>query len=649
MKKGKKQARSASRINLIALISLAFVLAGQSLLYTSPQDQTKIPAAFWIALGGAAVFAFGWLRGKPGGKAKPANADRAALWIGTGALFSILATFTMLLFQRRGAQNYIPVVSFWFFAMISLFAAFSPKLPRLRAVRAWAYEHRYELIGIGLATLLAFWLRFYKLGSIPRVVNGDEGLVGLNAQQTHLPFLANPFALWENFGALYLQSINLALNLFGVSPFSLRLMAAIGGTLAIPALYLFTRQVAGKRVALVAALLLAFSHTHIHFSRTVAVAYVQGTWLIPLEAFFFLRGLATKRSWMMAASAILLALHFSVYLDSQIALAALTGFSLVAAIFLHPWMRGRWRQLAAFYGSFAILILPEMVYASRRPGLFFDRLNALGSFQTGWITERMSESGQTLLPVLWERATHAFLSLIFYPAFDFYGSPIPMLSLVSGSLFLIGLIFTLTWARRPSFLLLNSYFWTGTLAVGLFAIPPSADSYRMLVVLPAAFLMAAVGLEQSLQAFQMSWSKARLAYSGAVVAVLSTLLVFNIWAYFGQFAGQCLYGRDSTPARFASYLGNYLATLEPFTEGYLLSDETFFYGSHASVDFLSRHHPVTNIPEEVSGWSAPRYAVLIATPNRIDELKTWVEENPGGVLTFQYDCGTPILMAYEIR
>jgi hypothetical protein len=648
MKKGKKS-RPASQINLIALIGLALVLVGQSLLYTLRQSGSHIPWPFWLSVSGAVIFVLAWQRGKAVKGSKRDGPNRAGLWIGTAIALSLLTTFTMILFQHASRHNYIPVLSFWLLAMLSLLAAFAPRLPKISALRGWVYEHRYELAGILLTTILAFGLRFYKLGFIPRVVNGDEGLVGLNAQQTQMAFLANPFALWENFGALYLQSISLALTLFGVSPFSLRLMAAIGGTLAIPALYLLGRQVAGKRIALIAALLLAFSHTHIHFSRTVAVAYVQGTWLIPLELFFFLRGLSLKKSWLMTASAILLAVHFSVYLDSQIALAGLTAFSLAAAIFLRPWLKERWRQLAVFYGSFVILILPEMVYAVGKPGLFFDRLNALGSFQTGWIAERMSEHGQTLLAVLGERVAHAFLSLIFFPAYDFYGSPVPMMSLISGSLFLIGLLFTAAWARRAPFLLLNAIFWTGTLAVGLFAIPPSADSYRMLVVLPAAFLMAAVGLDQSLQVFQLSWAKARLAYTGAAAAVLATLLVFTLWAYFGLFAGQCLYGRDSTPARFASYLGNYLATLEPYTEGYLLSDETFFYGSHASVDFLSGQHMLTNVPEGVLDWEPPRYAVLIATPNRIDELKTWADENPGGVLTVQYDCGTPMLMAYEMR
>jgi hypothetical protein len=261
----------------------------------------------------------------------------------------------------------------------------------------------------------------------------------------------------------------------------------------------------------------------------------------------------------------------------------------------------------------------------------------------------MADTGSAMWQVLGERVLHAFLSLIFYPAFDFYGSPVPMLSLVSGSFFLLGLILALAWARQTGFLLLNVYFWTGTLAVGLFAIPPSADSYRMLVVLPAAFILAALGLDKTLQALNLTWARTRLAYAGAAVTVLASLALFNLWAYYGQFAGQCLYGRDSSPARFASYLGNYLATLEPYVDGYLLSDDVYFYGSHASVSFLSNHHPVFNVPDSVDTLVPERFDAVIASPDRIFELRNWAELHPGGVLTYQYDCGMSILLAYEFK
>jgi hypothetical protein len=252
---------------------------------------------------------------------------------------------------------------------------------------------------------------------------------------------------------------------------------------------------------------------------------------------------------------------------------------------------------------------------------------------------------------LFERVVHAFLSLIYYPAFDFYGSPLPMLSLLSAALFILGLGVAVWRTRAPQYLLLNGYFWVGTLSIGLFAIPPSADSYRMLVVLPAALLLASIGLEHLLGAMRIQWrpAAARLGYLVAVGLVVSTTLGFNLWAYFGQFAGQCLYGRDSPPARFASFLGKYLGHLQPHVDSYLLSDELFFFGSHASAQFLGAGHVIQNFAAPIAEFTPRDGDVIIASPNRVAELRDWAQQHPGGELQFQYDCGEPILTVYEFK
>ena len=135
-----------------------------------------------------------------------------------------------------------------------------------------------------LVTLGAALLRFIDLGQLPRVINGDEGLIGQFVLAAKRNPLANPWSLFENIGGLYRHGIGMMIKLFGQTPFALRLLPAIGGTLAIPALYVLARELFGRRVALMAAILLAVSHAHIHFSRTVAVTYIQSTLFAPLDS-----------------------------------------------------------------------------------------------------------------------------------------------------------------------------------------------------------------------------------------------------------------------------------------------------------------------------------------------------------------------------
>lgn len=227
-----------------------------------------------------------------------------------GFSFSALAAGAMASFMLFTRVNYIPVVTIWVlgagaYVYAFLEAPFDPKV-----FFEWIRKNRVEIFTVAVVVLFAAAVRFYQLGALPRVLDGDEGSVGLSARQTVQGPLANPFALWENFGALYLQAINISLKLFGVNAFGLRLLPAIGGVLAIPSLYLLARWIGGRRIALIAVLILAFSHSHIHFSRIASVAYIQGTWLIPLELYFLISGLEKRQSWRTAISGIILAVLF---------------------------------------------------------------------------------------------------------------------------------------------------------------------------------------------------------------------------------------------------------------------------------------------------------------------------------------------------
>ena len=382
------------------------------------------------------------------------------------------------------------------------------------------------------------------------------------------------------------------------SALGLRLAPALGGTLAIGALYLLARWLFGRRVALLAAALLACSHAHLHFSRTVAVGYIQGTLLIPLELYFFLSGLQKRSAARLALGGLVLGLHFSVYLSSQVIAAYLAIFVVVAAIVCRPLLQRAWGLVAVFWGGMLVTALPEFAYAWRYPEQFLARLNSDGTFQSGWLATQAAATGTSPVLVLADRVVHAFLSLTYYPAADFYGSAIPLLDVLTSALFLIGLVYALWRWRDPRYLLLNGYFWAVTLSVGLFAVPPSADSYRMLIALPAALLLAALGLEQALTVLNLAEAPRRWPRVAVALTLVGAIGLINVRGYYHDFVAQCRYGGDPQ-TRFASYLGRSLGTLDRESSVYLLSDDVFRYGTHSSVDFLSDRLSVTSGPSSV--------------------------------------------------
>lgn len=636
---------------LVAFLGIFLILLGQFLLLSVRQDESRVfPQYIWVIVLGIIIFLLSQIIPSTAFFQKiSARIPRSGwlAWVAAALILSLLAMTGAGLFKASDRNNYISVLTVWLSGAFCYVAAFSQGVFTQAAWVAWWRKHRREILVVLVITALGAALRFYKLGEIPRVLDGDEGRVGLAAQTTALGPLSNPFALWDNFGALYLQVINVSLKFFGPTAFALRLVPAIGGVLAVPSIYLLARQIGGRRVAFIAAFLVATLHAHINFSRIASVAYIHGNWLAPLELYFLLSGLIKRQSWRTALSGVMLAIHFSIYLTAQVVIATIFVYMLIALIFLRSWFKPAWRQALAFWGGFFIMLLPEAYYILSSPSEFLNRLAQDGGIQNGWLAETAASTGHSIFQVLFGRVVHAFLALIYYPALDFYGSPAPTFSMILGSLFLIGLGLSLWRTRSPNYLLLNGVFWAATLAVGIFAVPPSADSYRMLMALPAALIMAAIGLDQTLEYFGVDWAHARGLYSLAVGGMLASLLIFNLWMYYGDFAGQCRFG-NNFEGRFASYLGTLARNTRSESSIYLLSDNLYFYGSHASTDFLSQYRKITNFPDPIDTMGPVTGEVIVANPQRIPELEAWARAHPGGELHYQYDCQRMIMLSYQI-
>lgn len=651
MKEKQNNILTISRVRgSFAMLAVLMVIIGQTILYTTPVRQdTGIPTYMWLSLAGVVLFVFSLTLPVPVFLQKffaslPLNGQIG--WIIAAVALSILTAISMTWFRQMISLSYLPVISLWIGSAACYIAAFAHFDLHSLDWKQWLRNRRWEFVAISVVILLGAILRFYKLGAIPRVLNGDEGLLGLTAQTTYRDRLANPFALWNNISALYLQAVNYVFVLRGITAFSLRLLPAVAGILSIPATYLFANQVAGKRIALIAAALLAFSHFDLNFSRTAGSDYIFTTLFIPLILYFLL-GAIEKHSLVKAALAgTLLALFFCTNLMAQVLVSLLVVFSLVM-LFFRYWRKLAGRELLVLWGGFLVPIIPEAVYVWQHPDEFLARIAASGTFQTGWVAQTAASTGQSPVLILAQRVVHAFLSLIYYPSFDYYGSPVPPLTLLSAVLFLIGLGLCLFYTRNLSYLVLNGYFWGFTFAIGLFAIPPSGDTYRMLTVLPAAEFMVAIGLDAILDVFGLAWKRTRAGYVLFTFFILLSLMVTNLWTYFGDFAGHCLYA-DNTVGRFASYMGSYVGTLSRQESIYLLSNDIYRYGTHASTDFLSGSHPITNIPNLVDTLTIKPGESIIANPDRFNELVTWASAHPGGQLQYFYDCSKVILVAYQV-
>ena len=132
---------------------------------------------------------------------------------------------------------------------------------------------RLSLIILGIILFLAAFLRFYRISSNPPSLYWEEAALGYDAYsilKTGKDWHGNswPLVAFESFGdykpSLYFYAAVPSIALFGLNEFAVRFPSAFFGTLTVLLVYFLIKE---RRVALVAALLLAISPWHLQFSR----------------------------------------------------------------------------------------------------------------------------------------------------------------------------------------------------------------------------------------------------------------------------------------------------------------------------------------------------------------------------------------------
>lgn len=173
--------------------------------------------------------------------------------------------------------------------------------------------------------LLAAFLRIYRLDSVPPSLNWDEADAGYNAYTIahwgrdewgkFLPLVFTSFRDDKHPVHIYLTAP--IVGLFGLSDFTVRLTGAIIGILSVVVIFYLARTLfKSDLIALFAALFLAISPYHIHFSR--------GLWEVNFALFFFMLGLLTfylaiqKKAWLINISFLSFGVSLLSYHSSKI-------------------------------------------------------------------------------------------------------------------------------------------------------------------------------------------------------------------------------------------------------------------------------------------------------------------------------------------
>src|SRR5581483_8336096 len=248
--------------------------------------------------------------------------------------------------------------------------------PRL----SWARPSRAGLIELaGVLGLLAITLAYRLIGlpQIPYEVHGDEAAIGVAARA--IMHGDAPSLFWVGWADVPNMSYAIPaafMSLVGDNLFGLRIASVVQGTLSVLLTYLIARRLFGWRIGLVAGVLLAMNHWHVHFSRT-GFHYMQAVFAGTLFVYLMLRAIDTRRAanWLLAGFAV--GLGFEVYYGARIA-------PVIGAVYLvHQAVRDRafftkhWSGVLAMCGGALLFAAPVIVFFVQHPDTFLNRTNGV--------------------------------------------------------------------------------------------------------------------------------------------------------------------------------------------------------------------------------------------------------------------------------
>ena len=382
---------------------------------------------------------------------------------------------------------------------------------------AWQYQ---ASIGVVAVLVVAAILRTFRLDTFPPGLYADVAANGLDALGVpqHGLQVIYPRGTGNGIEGMisWLDAISVAL--VGGQPIALYLTTVVIGLVTLPIHYLLAGRLFGRRVGLISVALLAVSFWAVHYSR---LGY--RTALVPLflDLAFLLLWWAAQRGspwrWALAGAAIGLGAYtYTSYRLVALALAGLIVLRIKAGRHL-PGTRSSWALyvLAAAVVAaplwIATLLHPEVL--NRAAGVSF-----LGGGPVWGAPFRLVD--------------HAVRTLA---AFNFWGDAerqynvphLPLFDPLVGLAFLAGIVVAVKRWRESRYALLLCWLGVFTLVVALSDRTP--HMLRGSGLVPAAYLLAAVGLDAVLQKL---WPRRAVLAAAAVWAIsLAWTVIFYFAVY----------------------------------------------------------------------------------------------------------------------
>ena len=302
---------------------------------------------------------------------------------------------------------------------------------------------RKSLIILLLILAIAAFFRLWQLDSIPPglypdvAMNGNDALQSLKTGHFKLFYPAN-----NGSEGLMMWLIALSFLDFGVSVWSIKIVAAVIGILTVLGLYLLAKELFSKinekssePIALLSSFFLAASFWHTNFSR-IGFRAILLPFILVFSFYFLFKGLHNKKFCNFITAGIIFGLGFYTYTSFRLA-PLILFFILIPYWFIYKKESLQKKYLflvACFLLLVFIIALPLGLYFLAHRGDFISRAAPISIFAAASPIKELIKS----------LALHLGM-------FNIYGDPnwrhnfagSPMLPRSLGLLFLIGLVYSI--------------------------------------------------------------------------------------------------------------------------------------------------------------------------------------------------------------
>ena len=517
----------------------------------------------------------------------------------------------------------------------------------------FAEKHADLLLLLALSAIAAL-PRLWALGDIPQGIHGDEAQVGMDAWRVLEDGwigVYTPAALGQPAGHAYYAAP--FIEILGSSAFSVRLPFALAGIAAVPLAYTLFRLQADRTVAVIAALLLALSLWHIHFSRTAHWPITYPTVELAVLVFWTLAIQRGGPHWFALAGATLgLGLYtYNIYPVFVIA------FTVWVVLYTLQNKRGAafkpWAANVALAAAIAFLYgIPLFVYILTPSNEYFDHYNQYYETYSILQTPAYVQGGFTdKVEIIFDQVK------IWIGAYAWEGVPDlidasspdyrPMLDILTVGLFVAGVGYAASnWRKTPHLLAL-----TLLAIMPLTSVLQTNATYRgVLGLSPFVAFFAALPLAW---VWRKATAQAKDLYRGAgyalVIVAITVIGYTNLHAYFGPWKDSLLF--PWVYAQEISEASEYLDTLD--TEPYV-----YFYSSRWRFDYETRQYLAPGFEGEDRSQrfgrrqddviDRSRDSVFILLDPYLDRLEGIKRLYPGGTEYVGRDGDDVFFIAYHV-